>query len=492
MRLGSTIRASCRERRRRRGKRAGARPGGAPTRRKFCRAGFAGRSTAFACRCHEGRSRMLTSYRVGNAGGALRACTIAPSSGVIPVHDDPCPHRQDDRAVRAGVQPAATTGARRAQRGGGRTRRPRLRPARLLRLRDRHARDRPPGRGRAALQPLPRDGAVLADPRLPSHRTQPSRRRHGLPHRHSDRLPGLRRPHPAVRGHAAAPPARRRLRHDRDRQVASGAALGAERGRAVRALAARARLRALLRLPERRHQPVDAGAGVRQPLHRAAAIARGRLPPDRGPGRPGHPRRAGPAPGGARQAVLPLLRDRRHARAAPGAERLDRALPRPLRRRLGSAARSGLRTPARARRRAARHDAARAPAMGGRVGLDSRRRIGGSSPARWRSSPASCHTPTTRSGGWSTSSPRSDASTTRSSWCSPTTARAPRADRSARSTSTASPTTWSTTSATRWRASTTSAASAPTTTTRGAGPGPATRRCACGSATPGSAECARR
>ena len=73
-----------------------------------------------------------------------------------------------------------------------------------------------------------------------------------------------------------------RLQHVRRRQVASRAALGAERVGAVRPLAARPRLRALLRLPQRRHQSMDAGAGARQRLHRAAGHAGERLPPDRG------------------------------------------------------------------------------------------------------------------------------------------------------------------------------------------------------------------
>ena len=59
--------------------------------------------------------------------------------------------------------------------------------------------------------------------------------------------------------------------------------------------------------------------------------------------------RPGPAAGDARQAVLPLLRDRRDARAAPRAARVDRALPRPFRRGLGGVARRRLRPPARAR-----------------------------------------------------------------------------------------------------------------------------------------------
>ena len=45
----------------------------------------------------------------------------------------------------------------------------------------------------------------------------------------------------------------------------------------------------------------------------------GRLPPHRGPGRPGAAADPRPAPGHAGQAVPPLLRDRRDARAAPRA-----------------------------------------------------------------------------------------------------------------------------------------------------------------------------
>ena len=60
--------------------------------------------------------------------------------------------------------------------------------------------DRRPRRRRPALQPLPRHVAVLADAGVPADRAQPPRRRHGLPHRHPDRLPRLQRPHPAVGG----------------------------------------------------------------------------------------------------------------------------------------------------------------------------------------------------------------------------------------------------------------------------------------------------
>ena len=47
------------------------------------------------------------------------------------------------------------------------------------------------------------------------------------------------------------------------------------------------RLRALLRLPRRRHQPVVSRPRLRQPPGRAAEDARGGLPPERGPGRQG-------------------------------------------------------------------------------------------------------------------------------------------------------------------------------------------------------------
>ena len=77
------------------------------------------------------------------------------------------------------------------------------------------------------------------------------------------------------------------------------------------ALAALARLRALLRLPRRQDQPVGADPRPRQPLHRPAERARRELPPERRPRGPGHRVRHRSALGRAGQAVLPLLLPRR-------------------------------------------------------------------------------------------------------------------------------------------------------------------------------------
>ena len=76
-----------------------------------------------------------------------------------------------------------------------------------------------------------------------------------------------------------------RLQHLHGRQVAPDAEQPGDRRRALRPLAARPRLRAVLRLPRRRHQPVVPRPRLRQPPGRAAPHARGGLPPHRGPGR---------------------------------------------------------------------------------------------------------------------------------------------------------------------------------------------------------------
>ena len=139
------------------------------------------------------------------------------------------------------------------------------------------------------------------------------------------------------------------------RQVPRGAGLADLSDGPVRRVADRWRgLRALLRLHRRGEQPVRPRALQRDHADRAAGDGRGGLPPHRGPDRPRGELDA-PAEGAdARQAVLRLLRARRDARPAPGAERVDRALRGQVRRRLGRAARADLRPPEGAGRHPAR------------------------------------------------------------------------------------------------------------------------------------------
>ena len=168
---------------------------------------------------------------------------------------------------------------------------------------------------------LPHDGALLADALVPADGPQPHDERHGLHHRGDLGLPERERAHPVrVREHRRG--ARRaRLEHLHRRQVAP-LRRGRDEPRLVEApVAARPRLRALLRLPRRRDEPVVSRPGLRQPPgRRQPTLARGGLPPHGRPHRQGdrvHPGRQGDRAG---QAVLPLLLPGRGPRAAPRAE----------------------------------------------------------------------------------------------------------------------------------------------------------------------------
>ena len=100
---------------------------------------------------------------------------------------------------------------------------------------------------------------------LHPHRAQPPLHRAGLDHRDLHRLPRLQR-HPALRqGHAQRDAGAEGLQHLLRGQVAPDAPRAHDAGRALRPLAARPRLRALLRLHGRRDQPVVSGADLRQP-----------------------------------------------------------------------------------------------------------------------------------------------------------------------------------------------------------------------------------
>ena len=178
--------------------------------------------------------------------------------------------------VDASLPPRTQAAAGCAQRHRHRARRHRLRPPGRLRLGHRNTPPRRTRRGRRAVQPLPRDLALLADESVLLHRPQSPCGRDGLPGRHPARLSRLPRPAAQDGRHAPPPPARRRLFDDGRRQVAPHATLAALGSGALRHLAPRTRVRALLRLPAGGHQPLDPEPRLRQPLRRAATPARGR------------------------------------------------------------------------------------------------------------------------------------------------------------------------------------------------------------------------
>ena len=139
---------------------------------------------------------------------------------------------------------------------------------------------------RSALPQLPHDRAVLTDAVVPAHRAQPPRERDGPHHRPRHGLPGLRRLHPEGERVPLRDPRAARVRGVGHRQVAPHTRRRAEPGGAARPLAARPRLRAVLRVLRRRDAPERARARPRQPLRRRAARRGRRLPPHRGPRRP--------------------------------------------------------------------------------------------------------------------------------------------------------------------------------------------------------------
>ena len=156
--------------------------------------------------------------------------------------------------------------AERRLRGAGRRR---FRCAGLLRRADRDAEHRPDRRAGPALHPVAHDGAVLAHPVLPPDRPQPHDQRHGLHHRGGDGLPQRQRARAAGVRH---PPRGAGRARGAPRWSASGtcARRRDEPGRVQAELAARSRLRAVLRLPRRGDQPVVSGPGPRQPPRRRA------------------------------------------------------------------------------------------------------------------------------------------------------------------------------------------------------------------------------
>ena len=177
---------------------------------------------------------------------------------------------QDSRGLAAGLgsDRSCRPPGRCSECAPGPDRRCRLRESGDLRWADRDTELQPDGRRRAALQPLPRHGSLLAHAGGASHRAQQPRGRH----RHGggvlDRVPGLhgllpRRLHPVPED-----PAGQRLQHLGLRQVAPDSGWAAGTRGAVQPLAQWLGVRLFLRLPRRRLGAVGSVPGGEPEDHR--------------------------------------------------------------------------------------------------------------------------------------------------------------------------------------------------------------------------------
>ena len=246
---------------------------------------------------------------------------------------------------------AAAAAGGRAERAGRPARRRRLRRVERVRRAVRDA-ERGAARGRRAeVQPLPHDGAVLADARGAADRPQPPHRRHGRHHR--DRHVGARLQLDAAEHVRAA--GRDRSSSTATRRRSSASATRCRCGRRARwARSTTGRpgsgfeyFYGFIGGEANQYYPaLYEGTTPVEPR----AHARGGLPPHGRHDRQGD--RLGPPAevADARQAVLRLLRARRDARAAPRAAGVGGQVQGPVRRRLGRAARADLRAAEGARR----------------------------------------------------------------------------------------------------------------------------------------------
>ena len=238
---------------------------------------------------------------------------------------------------------------------------------------------------------------ALCSPTRVAHpdRPQPPHEQRRRDHGSGDGVPGQHRRAAAERHAAGRDPAPERLQHRRVRQVSRDGAVGSQRVRAVRSLADAFRLRQVLRLHRRRDQPV--GAADLRRHGQGGGAARPELPLHHRHDEPGDPVDPQPAVADAGQAVLHLLRHRRHACAASRAEGLDREVQGQVRRRLGQVPRGDLRAAEAAGHHPAEREAGRPSPPTSRTGTRSRPTRSGCSRGRWKCSRRSPRTPTTRS-----------------------------------------------------------------------------------------------
>ena len=240
----------------------------------------------------------------------------------------------------AGAEPGSRG---RAERPLHHPRRHRLRPPRLLRQPDRHPQSRRARRRWAPIQQHAHDRAVFAVALVFHDRAQPSLERHVLHHGRIDRLSGRQRQHSVRERDALGNPAAERLQHLRPWQVASHALRADLGGGPLRPLAARSRLRALLRLPRRRYAPVLPGARARQQPDRTRQDAGRGLSPDARSRQQGQGDDRRFEAGRAEQALFHVFLPGRDACAPSRAEGMGRQVQGQVRRRVGRLPRAGVR-----------------------------------------------------------------------------------------------------------------------------------------------------
>ena len=327
------------------------------------------------------------------------------SRGTLPIPDRGFPgavtYDAKDPGHGVPADRAAAPAGGRAERADRAARRRRLRRVERVRRAGRHADGRAAGGRRAEVHALPHDGAVLADAgRAAVAGATTTRSAWAGSPRSRPSAPGYSSMRPEHVRAAGRDPQAQRLRDGARRQVPRGAGVGDQPGRPVRSLAQPGNgfeyFYGFIGGETNQYYPaLHEGTKAVEP----ARDARAGLPPDGGPGRP-RDRVGAPAEGAhARPAVLPVLRARRDAHAAPRAQGVGGPVQGPVRRRLGRAARADLRAPAGARRDPGGRRADRAPRRDPRVGGHGRARSGRCSPARWRTTPASSSSPTTTSAG---------------------------------------------------------------------------------------------
>ena len=168
-------------------------------------------------------------------------------------------HRRSGLGPRLGAVSAASGASGVAQCPLHRPRRRRLLRHGALGRTDRDPEHQPPGAERSHLHQLAHHRPLLADSVVTAHRAQPHHQRDGLHRRGDHRVPQRQRPHPVRVRHHRRGPRGPGMEHLHARQVAPGGGRRDEHGLDQAELAGGPRIRALLRVPRRRDQPVVPG-----------------------------------------------------------------------------------------------------------------------------------------------------------------------------------------------------------------------------------------